>query len=78
MKRPDIITFSTSTRELRRALEAAGFHEARTKGSHTIMAHPSGAQTVIPAPRYEGDGRQWRNIILQARRAIRRAGGSTP
>jgi predicted RNA binding protein YcfA (HicA-like mRNA interferase family) len=35
-------------KELIRILERAGFHVARTKGSHTFLKHADGRATVVP------------------------------
>jgi predicted RNA binding protein YcfA (HicA-like mRNA interferase family) len=41
-----------SYRQLESILSRAGFHRARTRGSHLVFVHPeSGARIVLPPPR---------------------------
>lgn len=51
--------------EVIRALRKVGFEEARQRGSHCILKHPDGRQTVVPIHAGETIGRGLLRKILR-------------
>ncbi len=47
---------SVTGKDVVRALGKAGFEVARTRGSHHILKHPDGRQTVVPVHSGENIG----------------------
>ena len=70
-----ILTGLTPTsRNLLRTLVDLGFRfERRSKGSHVILRHPSGAMSTLPCRLNGSDQRAMANLLGQARRAIAEA-----